>query len=60
MRNFSWEDTIYTSMSTQKDSSQQGEVIITLVQLADLVILGDGGGVTNSVIGEELNRTRDD
>lgn len=59
MRNFSWEDTIYTSMSTQKDSSQQGEVIITLVQLADLVILG-GGGVTNSVIGEELNRTRDD
>lgn len=59
MRNFSWEDTIYTSMSTQKDSSQQGEVIITLVQLADLVILGDGG-VTNSVIGEELNRTRDD
>lgn len=59
MRNFSWEDTIYTSMSTQKDSSQQGEVIITLVQLADLVILGNGG-VTNSVIGEELNRTRDD
>lgn len=46
-------------MSTQKDSSQQGEVIITLVQLADLVILG-GEGVTNSVIGEELNRTRDD
>lgn len=59
MRNFSWEDTIYTSMSIQKDSSQQGEVIITLVQLADSMILG-GGGVTNSVIGEELNRTRDD